>query len=118
MSGHLLNRLHTPRESRVAIASSRRHLRWTAVAALSLGLLLVGLDTTILNLALPLPDQLGAQGSALRWIERAETIATWSWTATVELGLVGADLLTLLPLSLPSLSSSSAATALSILRSW
>ena len=58
-------------------------MRWTALAALYFAYRLVGLDTTILNVALPLPDQLGAEGSALRWIERAEAIATWSWTATV-----------------------------------
>ena len=28
--------------------------------------------------ALPLPDQLGAEGSALRWLHRAEAIASWS----------------------------------------
>ncbi len=116
MFGHLLNRLQQPRESRVELASSRRHVRWTALAAFSLVLLLVGLDTTILNVALPLPDQLGAEGSALRWIERAEAIATWSWTATVEIGLVGSDLLRLISVSMPSFSSASA--ALSTLRSW
>ena len=89
MFGHLLNRLPESRESRLVVASSRRYVHWTAVAALSLVLLLAGLDTTTLNVALPLPDQLGAEGSALRWIERAEAIATWSWTATVETALVG-----------------------------
>ena len=120
MFGHLLNRLQKPRESRVVSASSRRHVRWTALAGLSLVLVFVGLDTTILNIALPLPlpDQLGAEGSALRWIERVEAIATWSWTATVQIGLVGADLLTLIPLSLPSSSPTSPSAALSIFRSW
>ena len=118
MSGHLLNRLHEPRETRVLVASSRRYVRWTAVAGLSLVLLIVGLDTTIMNVALPLPDQLGAEGSTLRWIDRAEAIATWSWTATMEIGLVGGDLLRMIPLSMPSLSSASASAALSILRSW
>ena len=118
MFGHLLNRHHEPRESRVVVASSRRYARWTAVAALSLALLIVGLDTTILNVALPLPDQLGAEGSALRWIERAEAIATWSWTATVEIALVGSDLIRLIPVSAPSFSSTSASAALSTLRSW
>jgi hypothetical protein len=118
MFGHLLNRHHAPRESRVVVASRRRHVCWTAVAALSLASLIVGLDTTILNVALPLPDQHGAEGSALRWIERAETLATWSWTATVELALVGSDLLTMIPLSMPSFSSTSASAALSTLRSW
>ena len=97
MFAQLLNRLPAPRESRVVLASSRRSVRWTALAVLSLALLIVAMDTTILNVALPLPDQLGAEGSALRWIERAEAIATWSWTATVEIGLAGADLLRLIP---------------------
>jgi EmrB/QacA subfamily drug resistance transporter len=43
--------------------------RWTTLAVLSLGLLIIGLDNTILNVALPsLQDQLGAEGSALQWI--------------------------------------------------
>ena len=96
MFGQLLNRLQTPRESRVVSASGRRHMRWTALAALALVLLFVGLDATILNGALPLPDQLGAEGSALRWIDRAEAIASWSWAATVEIGLVGSDLIGLI----------------------
>ena len=114
MFGQLLNRLQTPRESRVAFASYRRYVLWT-LAGLALVSLFVGLDT-ILNVALPFSDQLGAEGSALRWIERAEAIATWSWTATVEIGLVGSDLLSLIPLNMPSFSSPSAAP--SIFRSW
>ena len=117
MFGHLLNRLPAARESRVVFASSRRHMVWTGLAALSLALLFVGLDNTILN-ALPLHDQLGAEGSALRWLDRAEAIASWSWTATVEIGLVGSDLLTMIPLSMPSFSSTSQSVALSTLRSW
>ena len=118
MVAQLLNRLPAPRESRVVFGSSRRHLVWTGLAVLSAAVLFVGLDTTILNDVLPLPDQLGAEGSALRWIERAEAIASWSWTATVQIGLVGSDLLTMIPLSMPSFSSTSASAALSILRSW
>ena len=78
-------------------ASDRRHALWTALAALSLVVLFVGLHSMSLNVMLPLPDQLGAQGSALQWIDRAEAIATWSWTATVEIGLVAGHLLTLIP---------------------
>ena len=117
MVAHLLNRLPAPREGRVVFASSRRYIAWTGLAVLFAALLFVGLDNTILN-ALPLPDQLGAEGSALRWIERAEAIASWSWAATVEIGLVGSDLLTMIPLSMPSYSSTSASAELSILRSW
>ena len=71
------------------------HELQTALAFLSLALLFVGLDMTILNI--PLADQLGAEGSALRWVDRAEAIATWTWTATVEIGLVAGNLLTLIP---------------------
>ena len=117
MVAQLLNRLPAPRKSVVGVGSSRRHLAWTGLAVLSAGLLLLGLDTTILN-ALPLPDQLGAEGSAVRWIERAEAIASWSWTATVEIALLGSDLLTMIPLSSPSFSSTSASAALSTLRTW
>ena len=109
MFGHLLNRLPAP-------GKTRRQMAWTGLAVLSAVLLFVGLDNTILN-ALPLSDQPGAEGSALRWIERAEAIASWSWTATLEIGLVGSDLLTMIPLSMPSFPSTSQSTALSILRS-
>ena len=80
MFGNRLQRLHEPQ---------------IALAFLSLLLLFVGLDMTILNI--PLADQLGAEGSALRWVDRAEAIATWTWTATVEIGLVAGHLLTLIP---------------------
>jgi hypothetical protein len=99
MSGRLLHRLHEPRERRVVSASHRHYAKWTALAVLSLAVLFVGLDNMSLSVMLPLPDQLGADGSALRWIERAEAIATWSWTATVEIGLVAGDLVTLTPSS-------------------
>ena len=96
MVAQLLNRLPAPRKSRVTVGSSKRHLAWTGLAVLLTGLLYVGLDTTILN-ALPLPDQLGAESSALRWLQRAEAIASWSWTATLQIGLLGSDLLSKLP---------------------
>ena len=113
MFGRPLSRPHTPREYQLVFAWSGRNLRWTALGVLSLVLLFVGLQNTVLDVALPLSDQLGAEGSALRWIERVEAIATWSWTATVQIGLVGSDLLTLIPVSMPSTSPSA---ALSILR--
>jgi hypothetical protein len=83
----------------------RLHEQQMALAFLSLVLVFVGLDMTILNI--PLADQLGAEGSALRWIDRAQMIATWSWTATVETGLVAGDVVTQTPLSMPTLSSTS-----------
>jgi hypothetical protein len=67
---------------------------------------------------LPLSDQLGAEGSVLLWIDRAATIATWTWTATVEIGLVASDLVTLTPSSMPSLSSTSPSAAASLFGSW
>ncbi|HEX5910161.1 MAG TPA: MFS transporter, partial [Thermoleophilaceae bacterium] len=43
--------------------------RWKALVVLALSLLIVSLDNTILNTALPsLRDDLGASGSALQWI--------------------------------------------------
>ena len=84
----------SPAKSRVASASHRRYAQWTALTVLSLVALVFGLDTLGLNVMLPLSDQLGAKGSALRWIDRAEAIATWTWTATVEIGLVAGNLVT------------------------
>ena len=80
MFGNRLPRLHEPQ---------------TALVFVSLVLLFAGLEMTVLNI--PLADQLGAEGSALRWIDRAEAIATWTWTATVQIGLVAGHLLTLIP---------------------
>jgi EmrB/QacA subfamily drug resistance transporter len=43
--------------------------RWKTLGVLSLSLLIIGLDNTILNVALPsLQEGLGANGSALQWI--------------------------------------------------
>jgi EmrB/QacA subfamily drug resistance transporter len=43
--------------------------RWKTLAVLSLSLLIIGLDNTILNVALPsLQEGLGASGSSLQWI--------------------------------------------------
>ena len=114
MFGRPLPRPHTPRGYQVVFGCCGRNLRWTALGVLTLVVVFVGLQNTVLDVALPLTDQLGAEGSALRWIERVEAIATWSWTATVQIGLVGSDLLTLIPVSMPSTSPSA---ALSILRS-
>ena len=72
----------------------RLHLPQAALALLSLVLPFVGLDMAILNI--PFADQLGPESSAFRWIDRAEAIATWTGTATVEIGIVAGDLLTLI----------------------
>ena len=54
----------------------RRRSRWWALAALSLSLLVVGLDTYVLNTALPtLSAKLGASTSQLQWITDAYTLA-------------------------------------------
>ncbi len=46
--------------------------RWWALAALALGVLVVGLDATIVNVALPtLADELDASTSELQWITNA-----------------------------------------------
>src|SRR6476661_9294398 len=43
--------------------------RWWALVVLSIGLLVISLDNTILNVALPsLSDDLGASSSQLQWI--------------------------------------------------
>jgi MFS transporter, DHA2 family, multidrug resistance protein len=53
-----------------------RRSRWWALAALSLSLLAVGLDTYILSTALPtLSSALGASTSQLQWITDAYTLA-------------------------------------------
>lgn len=95
MFGSLLHRLHEPRERRAVLASYKRYTQWTALGALSLVVLFVGLANMGPNVISPLSDQLDPEGSTLRWIERAEMIATWTWTATVEIGLLAADLVTL-----------------------
>ena len=114
MFGTRLPRLHEPRERRVESASFRRYALWTALTVLSLVVLFVGLDKMSVDAMLPLPDQLGAEGSALLWVDRAATIVTWTWTATVEIGLVASDLVTLTPSSMPSLSSTSPSAAASL----
>jgi MFS transporter, DHA2 family, multidrug resistance protein len=54
----------------------KRRSRWWALAALSLSLLAVGLDTYILSTALPtLSAALGASTSQLQWITDAYTLA-------------------------------------------
>jgi len=50
---------------------------WTIVA-FALAALFIGLDNTILEIAMLLPDQSGAGDSALRWIARAREIGSLS----------------------------------------
>ena len=43
--------------------------RWKTLGVLSLSLVIIGLDTTILNVALPtMQDEFGASGSKLQWM--------------------------------------------------
>jgi MFS family permease len=57
--------------------ASARTRRWWAVGALALALLVVGLDMTMLNLALPtLSIELHASTSQLQWIIDAYTLVT------------------------------------------
>src|SRR5690242_8626047 len=50
-----------------ALARSPR--RWLALAALTLSVLLIGLDGTVINVALPtLAGELGADSSQLQWM--------------------------------------------------
>lgn len=49
---------------------------WIALIALSLAMLIVGLDTTVLNVALPtISDELQASNSQLQWIVNSYTLA-------------------------------------------
>ena len=108
----------TSRKRRVVLGSLRRHAQWTALTVLSLLVLFVGLDTMNLNAMLPLTDQLGAEDSLLRWIDRAEAVATWTRIATVDIGLVASDVVTLTPPSMPSFAPASSSAAASSFGSW
>src|SRR6266702_6676412 len=62
--------------------------RWWALAAISLGLLAVGLDSTVLSLALPtLAGHFGASESALQWFVTSYTLALAA--AMLPAGLLG-----------------------------
>src|SRR3954468_16109151 len=57
------------RNSLVSAASEADPRRWWTLAVLCLSLLIIGLDNTILNVALPtLQHDLGASSSQLQWI--------------------------------------------------
>jgi hypothetical protein len=75
MFRNLLQHLSAPGSARL----------WTIVS-FALAALFIGLDNTILELALPLPDQSGAGDSALCWIERAKAIGSLSGTAAAGIG--------------------------------
>src|SRR5262245_66341588 len=64
-------RMHTRLSARELPAISPRAYarRWKMLGVLSLSLLIIGLDNTILNVALPsLQEEFGASASTLQWI--------------------------------------------------
>ena len=74
--------------SPVSISASPARSRWWALAGISFGLLAVGLDGTVLNLALPtLSSALHASESQLQWFVTAYTLALTA--AMLPAGLIG-----------------------------
>jgi DHA2 family multidrug resistance protein-like MFS transporter len=56
--------------------SSPHRNRWKILAVLSLSLVIIGLDNTVMNVALPsIQEQLGVSGSTLQWIVDAYLLA-------------------------------------------
>ncbi|RIQ26090.1 MFS transporter [Jiangella rhizosphaerae] len=66
-----------PPDTESATLSERAHRRrWATLAVLSLSLVLIGMDTTVLNTAIPtMQRDLGATASELQWIIDAYTLA-------------------------------------------
>jgi hypothetical protein len=83
-----LQHFHKPLKGSVLSASFEKYAtQWTMLAVLSFAVLIIGLDSTILNGAvLSLPGQLDAEGSTLQWIARAKAIAGWTGTVTTGIG--------------------------------
>ena len=56
--------------------STAHHNRWKILAVLSLSLVIIGLDNTVMNVALPsIQRQLGVSGATLQWIVDAYMLA-------------------------------------------
>ncbi len=69
-------RVHPRSHHRWLAGNSPNPRRWLALAVLCSGLLLIALDTTVLNVALPaVAQQLNASSSALQWVVDAYTLA-------------------------------------------
>ena len=69
-------RLRTRRQDLRLAGAGPHPRRWWALAVLCIGLLLIALDTTVLNVALPtLAQQLHASSSSLQWVVDAYTLA-------------------------------------------
>ena len=57
-------------------ASTAHQNRWKILAVLSLSLVIIGLDNTVMNVALPsIQEELGVSGSTLQWIVDAYMLA-------------------------------------------
>jgi EmrB/QacA subfamily drug resistance transporter len=65
----MLNSIETPPMVPAAAMPAGHARRWTSLAVLSLSLVIIGLDNTILNVALPtLQEEFGASASKLQWM--------------------------------------------------
>ena len=88
MFRNALQNLHKPLQRSVVHASFTKYATyWTILAVLSFAGLLIGLDTIMNGALLSLPGQLGAEGSTLQWIDRAQGIAVWTGAASEAIGL-------------------------------
>jgi EmrB/QacA subfamily drug resistance transporter len=68
---------HSFSTGRIAMPEAAAHAnRWKILAVLSLSLVIIGLDNTVMNVALPsIQKQLGVSGSTLQWIVDAYLLA-------------------------------------------
>src|SRR5215468_4977835 len=68
---------HSFSTERIAMPEATAHRnRWKILAVLSLSLVIIGLDNTVMNVALPsVQKQLGVSGSTLQWIVDAYLLA-------------------------------------------
>src|SRR5262249_19067264 len=56
--------------------STTHRNRWKILAVLSLSLVIIGLDNTVMNVRVPgVPEQVGVSGSTLQWIVDAYMLA-------------------------------------------
>ena len=82
-----LQNLHKPLRRSVVQASFTKYATyWTILAVLSFAGLIIGLDTIVNGALLSLPGQLGAEGSTLQWLDRAQGIAVWTGAASEAIG--------------------------------
>ena len=87
MFRNALQNLHKPLQRSVVHASFTKYATyWTILAVLSVVGLIIGLDTIVNGALLSLPGQLGAEGSTVQWIDRAQGIAVWTGAASEAIG--------------------------------